>query len=73
MKNYRNYTLKKYLEEATNMSKAKQQAFIDMQKEGISLSFFAYEKAIIEFTATEDSIRIDFRVNNGGHNKKHTK
>lgn len=55
------------------MGKAKQQAFIDMQKEGISISFFAYEKAIIEFTATEDSIRIDFRVNNGGHNKKHKK
>ena len=55
------------------MGKAKQQAFIDMHKEGISLSFFAYEKAIIEFTATEDSIKIDFRVNNGGHNKKHKK
>ena len=55
------------------MSKAKQQAFVDMHKEGISLSFFTYEKAIIEFTSTEDSIRIDFRVNNGGHNKKHTK
>lgn len=65
--------MKKYLEEAINMSKAKQQAFIDMQKEGISISFFAYEKAIIEFTATEDSIRIDFRKNNDGHNKKHTK
>lgn len=43
------------------MSKAKQQAFIDMTSEGISISFFAFEKAILEFTATENSVRVDFR------------
>ena len=43
------------------MNKAKQQAFIDMSSEGISVTFFAFEKAILEFTATEDSIRVDFR------------
>lgn len=40
---------------------AKQQALIDMSSEGISVSFFTFEKAILEFTATEDSIRVDFR------------
>ena len=40
---------------------AKQQALIDMSSESISVSFFAFEKAILEFTATEDSIRVDFR------------
>lgn len=34
MKNCRNCTLKKYLEEVTNMSKARQQALIDMSSEG---------------------------------------
>lgn len=51
-----------------NTMTAKQQAFIDMTSEGISISFFAYEKAIIEFTATEDSIKIDFRKFNGNTN-----
>ena len=49
---------------------AKEQAFKDMSESGISVVFFSFEKAIIEFTATEDSIRIDFRKFNGGHNKK---
>ena len=49
---------------------AKKQAFKDMSESGISVVFFSFEKAIIEFTATEDSIRIDFRKFNGGHNKK---
>lgn len=40
---------------------AKQQALIDMTSECISISFLAFEKAILEFTATEDSIRVDFR------------
>lgn len=52
---------------------AKQQALIDMSSEGISVTFIAFEKAIIEFTKTEDSIKIDFRKFNGGHNKKNNK
>lgn len=51
---------------------AKQQAMLDMSSEGISISVFAYERAIIEITKTEDTVRIDFRAFNGGHNKKHT-
>jgi hypothetical protein len=46
---------------------AKQQAMIDMSSEGISVTFLAFEKAIIEFTATENSIKIDFRKFNGGY------
>ena len=49
---------------------AKQQAMIDMSSEGISVTFFKFEKAILEFTETEDSIRIDFRKFNGGHHPK---
>ena len=49
---------------------AKQQALIDMSSEGISVTFIAFEKAILEFTATEDSIRVDFRKFNGGHHPK---
>ena len=49
---------------------AKQQAMIDMSSEGISVTFLAFEKAIIEFTATEDSIKIDFRKFNGRHHPK---
>ena len=48
----------------------KQQALIDMSSEGISVTFIAFEKAILEFTATEDSIRIDFRKFNGGYHPK---
>ena len=51
---------------------AKQHAMLDMSSEGISISVFAYERAIIEITKTEDTVRIDFRAFNGGHNKKHT-
>ena len=51
---------------------AKQQAMLDMSASGISISVFAYERAIIEITKTEDTVRIDFRAFNGGHNKKHT-
>ena len=49
---------------------ARQQALIDMSSEGISVTFLAFEKAILEITATEDSIKVDFRKFNGGHNKK---
>lgn len=49
---------------------AKQQALIDMSSEGISVTFIAFEKAILEFTATEDSIKVDFRKFNGGHHPK---
>lgn len=49
---------------------AKQQAMIDMSSEGISIAFFSFEKAILEFTATEDSIRVDFRKFNGGYHPK---
>ena len=49
---------------------AKQQAMIDMSSEGISVTFIAFEKAILEFTATEDSIKIDFRKFNGGYHPK---
>lgn len=49
---------------------AKQQAMIDMSSEGISIVFFSFEKAILEFTATEDSVRVDFRKFNGGHHPK---
>lgn len=51
---------------------AKQQAMLDMSASGVSISVFAYERAIIEITRTEESMRIDFRAFNGGHNKKHT-
>ena len=49
---------------------AKQQALLDMSASGISISVLTYERAIIEITKTEDSVRIDFRAFNGGHNKK---
>lgn len=52
------------------MTTAKEQAFKDMSEAGISVVFFSFEKAIIEFTATEDSIKIDFRKFNGGHHPK---
>jgi hypothetical protein len=45
---------------------------LDMSAAGISISVFAYERAILEITKTEESVRIDFRAFNGGHNKKHT-
>jgi hypothetical protein len=54
------------------MTSAKQQAMLDMSAAGISISVFAYERAILEITKTEESVRIDFRAFNGGHNKKHT-
>lgn len=43
------------------MNKARQQAIIDMKAEGISITFLHEERAILEFTATENSIRVDFR------------
>lgn len=49
---------------------AKQQAMIDMSSEGISIVFFSFEKAILEFTATEDSIKVDFRKFNRGYHPK---
>lgn len=49
---------------------ARRQAFIDMTSEGLSVQFIVEEKAILEFTATELSVRVDFRKFNGGHNKK---
>lgn len=52
---------------------AKQQALIDMSSGGISVTFIAFEKAILEFTATEDSTRVDFRKFNGGHHPKKQK
>lgn len=52
------------------MTTAKEQAFKDMSEAGISVVFFSFEKAIIEFTATEESIRIDFHKFNGGHHPK---
>ena len=52
---------------------AKQQALIDMSSEGISVTFIAFEKAIIGFTKTEDSIKIDFRKFNGGYHPKKQK
>lgn len=54
------------------MTTARQQAMLDMSASGISVSVFAYERAILEITKTEDSVRIDFRAFNGGYHKKHT-
>ena len=51
-------------------TKAKQQALKDMTAEGISITFLKKEKEILHITATESSIKIDFRQFNGGHNKK---
>ena len=50
---------------------AKHQALKDMAAVGIDVSVFHYERIILTLTATEASVRIDFRKFNGGaHPKK---
>lgn len=49
------------------MKTAKQQALIDMNAEGIFIDVLLYQNTIIELT-TDESINIDFRIYNGGHN-----
>lgn len=49
---------------------AKEQAMSDMVKLGICVNVLIREKEILEFTATENSIRIDFRKFNGGYHPK---
>ena len=50
---------------------AKNVALQDMKNAGISISVFSYEKIILQITSNNEEIsRIDFRIFNGGRNKK---
>ena len=49
---------------------AKQCAMIDMMSSGVVVSYLREEKSILELTKVVDDVRVDFRVFNGGHNKK---
>ena len=53
------------------MKTAKQIALEDMKNAGISISVFSYEKIILQITkkGSEEEVKIDFRIFNGGHNK----
>lgn len=45
-------------------------AMLDMKASGVNISFLLNEKAILEFTATDLSVRVDFRKFNGGYHPK---
>lgn len=49
---------------------AKEIAMLDMKASGVDVRFLLNEKAILEFTATDLSVRVDFRKFNGGHHPK---
>ena len=49
---------------------AKEIAMLDMKASGVDIRFLLNEKAILEFTVTELSVRVDFRKFNGGYHPK---
>lgn len=52
---------------------AREAAMLDMKASGVEVKFLLNEKNILEFTATELSIRVDFRKFNGGYHPKKEK
>ena len=52
---------------------AKDIAMLDMKASGVEVKFLVNEKAILAFTATELSVRVDFRKFNGGYHPKKEK
>lgn len=56
-----------------NYLEPKLQAMRDMTSCGVSTGYLTYEREILEFTATEDSERVDFRKFNGGYHPKKKK
>lgn len=49
---------------------AKEIAMLDMKASGVDIRFLLNEKAILEFTATDLSVSVDFRKFNGGYHPK---
>lgn len=49
---------------------AKEIAMLDMKASGVDIKFLLNEKAILEFTATDLSVKVDFRKFNGGYHPK---
>lgn len=44
-----------------------------MASSGLVVSYLFEEKSILELTKVVDEVRVDFRVFNGGHNRKNYK
>lgn len=52
---------------------AREVAMLDMKAAGVDVKFLLNEKVILELTATDLSVRVDFRKFNGGHHPKKQK